>query len=130
MGLSKDPEKRETQLNNLQSFKKGVSGNPKGRPKGLKNWSSIVQQLLADEKLIDKVVSKKPAYWDDLPTKNGANAIVVAMMIRAMQGEQKAADWLRKTGFGDKLIHDFEEGFFEKSSFNINIVEPKHSKED
>lgn len=130
MGLSKDPQKRETQLNNLQSFKKGVSGNPKGRPKGLKNWSSIVQQLLADEKLIDKVVAKKPAYWDDLPTKNGANAIVVAMMIRAMQGEQKAADWLRKTGFGDKLIHDFEEGFFEKNSFNINIVEPKHSKED
>lgn len=35
MGLSKDPEKRKRQLANLRtrSWKKGESGNPKGRPK-------------------------------------------------------------------------------------------------
>lgn len=114
---------------NLKPFPKGTSGNPKGRPKGVKNWSSVVQQLLADENLIDKVVTTKPHYWDELPTKNAANAIVMAMMIKALQGQKDAAEWLRKTGFGDKLMHEFEDGLFQSTKIEVEIVKSKTENE-
>lgn len=88
---------------NLTPFEPGKSGNPDGRPKGIQNWSELVRDLLADEKLADKLLSKKPGWWSNLPQKNAGNAIVVTMMIQAMGGDVKAATWLRQAGFGDKL---------------------------
>lgn len=115
---------------NLKPFKKGDKRiNRKGRPKGVKNWSTVIQQLLADEELIDKVVGTKPSYWDSLPSKNAANAIVVAMMIRAMQGDKGAAEWLRKSGYGDKLMHEFEDGLFQSSKIEVEIVKSKNPDE-
>lgn len=110
---------------NLKPFKPGQSGNPKGRPKGVKNLATIVQQVLADEALIDKVVSSKPKYWNDLPQKNAANAMVVAMVILALQGDTKAANWLRKAGYGDKLMHEFEDGLFQSTKIEVEIVKSK-----
>lgn len=110
---------------NLKPFPKGVSGNPKGRPKGVKNWATVVQQLLADEKLLDKVVKQKPSYWEELPNKNAANAIVVAMMINAMAGDHKAATWLRRAGFGDKLTVESEDGLFQATKLEVEIVKSK-----
>lgn len=110
---------------NLKQWPKGQSGNPKGRPKGVKNWSTIVQQLLADEKLMDKISKNKPSYWDSLPTKNAANAIVVAQIILALKGEKSAAEWLRKAGFGDKLMHEFDDGLFQATKLEVEIVKSK-----
>lgn len=84
-------------------FKPGESGNPEGRPPGIKNWATLVQQLLDDTALAEKLLSKKPGWWGNLPSKNAGHAIVVAMMISAMNGDVKAATWLRRTGYGDKL---------------------------
>lgn len=116
-------------VENLKPFKPGQSGNPKGRPKGVKNWATVIQNLLADETLIDEVVKTKPSYWEHLPTKNAANAIVVAMIIEALKGEKQAADWLRKAGFGDKLMHEFEDGLFQATKIEVEIVEPKITDE-
>lgn len=123
------PENEDKKLKNLKPFKKGQSGNPKGRPKGVKNLSTVVQQILADEELVDKIVKTKPSYWKDLPAPNAANAIAVAMTIAAMQGDIRAADWVRKTGFGDKLTHEFEDGLFQSTRIEVEIVEPKISAE-
>src|SRR6266699_2741920 len=90
-------------IENLKPFQKGVSGNPKGRPKGVKSLSTVIQQLLADEELMDKISKNKPTYWESLPSKNAANALGMAMLIKAIGGDTKAAAWITKTGFGDKV---------------------------
>lgn len=110
---------------NLKPWKPGQSGNPKGRPKGIRNFSTIIQQLLADEELMDKISKNKPSYWDHLPIKNGANALVTVMLIKALQGDVKAASWLTKNGYGDKLTHQFEEGLFQANRLEVEIVKPK-----
>lgn len=88
-----------------KKFKPGESGNAKGRPKGIKNWSTIVQEVLESEELFEAAIegAKRPGWIDKLPNKNGAFAIAVAMQKRALAGDKQAADWLRKTGFGDKI---------------------------
>jgi hypothetical protein len=86
-------------------FKPGESGNPNGRPKGIRSWSTVVKRILSDEKLFEMMTADKnnPAWVDVLETKNAANAIVGAMVTKALAGDKNAAEWLRKTGFGDKL---------------------------
>lgn len=122
---------KEVGNGNLRPFPKGVSGNPKGRPKGVKNLSTVVQQLLADEDLIAKIIGSKhrPEYWDFLPKKNGANALVAAMMIKSLQGDTQAANWIRKSGYGDKLTHEFEEGLFQNTKIEVEIVKSKITDE-
>lgn len=91
---------------NLTPWPKGKSGNPEGRPKGSKNLSTIVQEILSDEELFEKILSttkNKPGWLDHIPNKNAANAIVTAMTVRAMSGDHRAAEWIRRTGWGEKL---------------------------
>lgn len=89
--------------NPAAQFKPGQSGNPEGKKPGVRSWSTIVQNLLADEELPEKLLKKKPGWWDAVENKNAANLIVIAMVTRAIGGDDKAATWLRKTGYGDKL---------------------------
>lgn len=84
-------------------FKPGVSGNKKGRPKGSLNMSTIVKRLLDDEEFANQVVPQKPSYWRHLPDKNFATAIVLTMIIKAVNGNVRAATWLRVTGYGNKI---------------------------
>lgn len=97
------PNQNQKPHPNLKPFPKGVSGNPKGRPKGSKNFSTVVREILSNEELLDKVSKSKPVYYDYLPEKNGLNAVAMAMLIKAISGDKQAADWLVKTGWGDKL---------------------------
>ena len=90
-------------VENLKPFQPGQSGNPDGRPKGILNWSDLVRTLLEDDSLAEKLLTKKPEWWSNLPQKNAGHAIVVAMMIQSLNGDVKAATWLRRTGYGDKL---------------------------
>ena len=88
---------------NLTPWQPGQSGNPDGKPVGTKNWATIVQDLLNDPKLAESILEEKPGWWDKLPNKNAHEAIATAMTIRAMGGDVKAATWLRKTAYGDKI---------------------------
>jgi hypothetical protein len=47
------------------------------------------------------------------------------MMVKAMGGDIKAAEWIRKTGFGDKVMLETDNGFFSKSEFTIQVVPSK-----
>lgn len=101
MALSQDPEKRERQLANLTYGKDAT-----GRPKGSRNWSTVVQNLLDDEKLFNTLIDnmeRKPKWLGPTNTKTLMQAITVAQAIKALGGSHFSAEWLRKTGWGDKI---------------------------
>lgn len=104
MPLSSDPEKREKQLNNL--IDPSEAGKLGGRPKGSRNWSTVVQNLLDDEELFNTLVDnmeRKPRWLEPTGTKTLMQAVTVAQAIKAMGGSHFSAEWLRKTGWGDKI---------------------------
>lgn len=79
----------------------GESGNPAGKPKGAKSLATIVSELESDDfdwKLV-------PIRDKDRAKKMGApwRAIVYVAIAKAFSGDMKAAEWLRKSGYGDKL---------------------------
>jgi hypothetical protein len=91
-------------------------------PKRPKNLDKIVRSILDDETLVDKVIANQPEYWSKLPAKNGGYIIATVMMVKAMGGDIKAAEWIRKTGFGDKVLLETDNGFFSKSEFTIQVI--------
>jgi hypothetical protein len=112
-------------------IKKGEVRNPKGKQEGVKNWSTVVQQLLADEDFANKVISKKPSWWTNLPNKNLANIIASAMLIKAAGGDDKAAKWVRETGFGNKVTHDFDQSILTPGAqVTIRVVKAKEIEID
>ena len=99
-GLSEDPEKREKQLANLKK-----DAGP-GRPKGSRNWSTVVKDLLDDEELFEQLLEsmeRKPAWLKNTNTKTLMQAITIAQSLKALGGSHFSAEWVRKTGFGDKI---------------------------
>lgn len=94
----------------------------KKRPR---NLDKIVRDILDDDTLVDKVIQNQPEYWDRLPSKNGGYIISTVMMVKAMGGDIKAAEWIRKTGFGDKVLLESDNGFFQKTDFTIQVVPSK-----
>ena len=95
---------------------------PRKKPK---NLDKIIREILDDDTLVDKVIQNQPEYWERLPSKNGGYIISTVMMVKAMGGDIKAAEWIRKTGFGDKVMLESEDGFFQKDQFTIQVVPSK-----
>ena len=104
----------------------GIYVAPVVKPKRPRNLDKIVREILSDDDLIDKVVANQPEYWQRLPSKSGGYIIATVMMVKAMGGDIKAAEWIRKTGFGDKVLLESDNGFFQKSEFTIQVVPSQH----
>jgi hypothetical protein len=75
-------------------FKKGKSGNSKGRPKGSKNFLTLLEKELSQSITVNENGKKK--------TVSRLQAMVMRMVAGALQGEPKAlltlVDILRRTG--------------------------------
>lgn len=97
-------------------------------PKKPRNLDKIIREILNDDDIVDKVIANQPEYWGRLPSKNGAYIIATVMMVKAMGGDIKAADWIRKTGYGDKVILEDQGGFFGKSDFTIQVIPSKSAE--
>ena len=95
------------------------------QPKRPRNLDRIVREVLNDDTLVDKVIQNQPEYWGRLPAKNGSYIIATVMMVKAMGGDIKAAEWIRKSGYGDKVLLETDDGFFTKSEFTIQVVPSK-----
>jgi len=137
--MSETPEERKARLaKNLEKARAAAKKNreirkaqqemgtyvepPKKKPK---NLDKIIREILDDDTLVDKVIQNQPEYWNRLPSKNGGYIIATVMMVKAMGGDIKAAEWIRKTGFGDKVMLESDNGFFQKDQFVIQVVPSK-----
>jgi len=81
---------------NLKPFKKGESGNPKGRIKGSKNRSTIVKELL--ETILHK---QNPIDEFDENKEFTAEQIIMAQHIRqAMEGDVQSAKLILDSAYG------------------------------
>ena len=75
---------RKATIENLQPFKKGQSGNPKGRPKKLPEIDKLLADVLGEEK--DGVTA--------------AEAILKKLRAMAASGNLRAAEILLDRGYG------------------------------
>lgn len=91
---------------NLKPWRPGVSGNPKGRPKGSRSWSKVVNGLLNDEQLLEQLNKASLIENSNIQgCKNALELISVAQITRAINGDYKAAEWLRKIQDDYELTH-------------------------
>lgn len=81
-------------------FQPGVSGNPAGRPKGSKNKRTLVKKMIEDPYFDWSMLSQKRAKELEAMYDTVGVAIAYKMIIEAMSGNVRAAEWLRKTGYG------------------------------
>jgi hypothetical protein len=115
-------KKKREEIKAAQERGEIVPAPPKKRPR---NLDKIVRDILDDDSLVDKVIQNQPEYWNKLPSKNGGYIIATVMMVKAMGGDIKAAEWIRKTGFGDKVLLEDNGGFFSRNEFTIQVVPSK-----
>ncbi len=116
-------------LANLQKWPKGTSGKPAGRKLGSKNMSSIVRELLEQD--IDTRFPLNDRL-KQLIADNGtsyAKAIVYAMLLKAIDGDVRAATYLTELQLTGEA-NDGETGLFNTSKLQIEIVKPKHSAQN
>jgi len=84
-----DPE-----VGKATQFKPGNPGG--GRPKGTKNWSTVIRELVEDEDYEIK-------FQNGEVRKYPAKIIADVMARKASSGDVAAATWLIKSGYGDKV---------------------------
>lgn len=115
---------------NLKSWKTGQSGNPAGRKVGSKNVSTIVRELLeqdANEQLL--AASNIAELANGKPTSY-AQAIVLAMLRKALEGNVQAVCWLAEQQGLSYASETGEIGLFNASKLQIEIVPSKQSVVD
>jgi hypothetical protein len=87
--VNKDPN-----IENLEPFKKGQSGNPNGRPKGRKNRSTIARYWLeVNQKL------KNPLTGTD-EEMSQEDLMTLALIKKAREGDVSAYRALMDSGYG------------------------------
>lgn len=98
-----------------------------------RNLDKIVREILEDDELVDLVVQNQPEWWSKLQLagkpKTVSYIMSTVMAVKAMGGDIKAAEWIRKTGFGDKVMLEDTGGFFNRSEFTISVVPSKQLEE-
>lgn len=124
MALSQDPDKRARQLDNLQSGDNGKQG----RPKGSRNWSTVTRELLDDPVLFKKLLAsmeRKPSWLKDADPKTLMDAITIAQSLKALGGSHFSAEWVRKTGFGDKIDITSNGETIKMEPVVVSIIRPR-----
>jgi len=82
---------------NLIPFKKGESGNPKGRPVGSKNRSTIAKKWLGIEQKLTNPLTKKSE------TMSQEDLMTLALIKKAREGDTQAYHKLMDSAYGQPL---------------------------
>ncbi len=115
---------------NLKSWKKGQSGNPSGRKVGSKNVSTIVRELLEQDVDTGLLIGTKISDLANGKPTSYAQAIVLAMLKKALEGNVQAVCWLTEQQVLSIASETNENGLFNTSKLQIEIVPSNHSAMD
>jgi hypothetical protein len=88
---------------NLIPFKKGQSGNPKGRPVGSKNRSTIAKKWLSVEQDL------KNPLTGDKETMSQEDLMTLALIKKAREGDTQAYQKLLDSAYGAPLQQVIQE---------------------
>lgn len=115
---------------NLKPWQPGQSGNPTGRKVGSKNVSTIVRELLEKDASEELLASSKLTDLANGEPTSYAQAIVYAMLQKALMGNVRAVCWLTEQQALVIASETGENGLFEATKLQIEIVPPKSSALD
>lgn len=113
---------------NLRPFKKGESGNPKGRPKGSKNRATIVRELFDSISVLDsfkfnELESRFPYIKNNMSIEYLMTLIQVNKAI--FDGDTKAYKVLMDSLYGTPIRQiDLESQIKENEEIKINMIKP------
>jgi hypothetical protein len=119
---SKKSVEKQSKLNpipNSKPFPKGVSGNPNGRPKGIRNRSTIVREWL------EAIYSKTNPITGKTETLQIQDHIVISLIGKALKGDVPAFKELMDSSFGkipDKLLAE------NKNTFQSDLTQEESRK--
>jgi hypothetical protein len=82
---------------NLKPFKKGESGNPKGRPVGSKNRSTVAKKWLSVEQDL------KNPLTSEIETMSQEDLMTLALIRRAREGDTQAYQKLMDSAYGQPI---------------------------
>ncbi len=114
---------------NLKPWKPGQSGNPAGRKVGSKNVSTIVRELLEQDANEQLLTSSNLTDLSNGKPTSYAQAIVYAMLQKALVGNVQAVYWLTEQQVLSYASETGEYGLFNTSKLQIEIVPSKQSAE-
>lgn len=115
---------------NLKPWKAGQSGNPTGRKVGSKNVSTIVKQVLEQDADVGILIGTKIADLTNGKPTSYAQAVVLAMLKKALEGNVQAACWLTEQQVLSNAYEMGDNGLFNTSKLQIEIVPSKSSALD
>lgn len=86
-------------------IKKGEVKNPKGRGKGNLNFNTLVKNLLEDDQLVKKITKgrRKPQWLVNAGSKRMVDALMVAMMVKGLQGDVNAVKYVMSKAYGEEF---------------------------
>jgi hypothetical protein len=124
-----------------KQWKKGQSGNPKGKPKGTIGWRKRFENLLNESMQVPDVTAprRKDANGNALPapTKPGkvADVLVAALVNKGFKGDTRAAEMVIAYTGGGKLTGsggsaEGDEDNVPITQININIIDPNGLMKD
>lgn len=106
---------------NLKQWQKGQSGNPLGRKTGSKNISTLVRELLEQEINPELPLNPKVASLVQSKPTSYAQAVVLAMLHKAIEGDVRAAQFIAEHSMRSELA-DTEAGLFQSSKLIVEVV--------
>jgi hypothetical protein len=106
---------------NLKQWEKGQSGNPLGRKTGSKNISTLVRELLEQEINPELILNPKVASLVQGKPTSYAQAVVLAMLHKAIEGDVRAAQFITDHSIRSEQ-YDSETGLFQSSRLIVEVV--------
>tara|TARA_R100001463_G_scaffold134695_1_gene197134 strand:+ start:377 stop:718 length:342 start_codon:yes stop_codon:yes gene_type:complete len=108
---------------NLIPYQKGQSGNPKGRPKGSKNRSTVAKKWLQVEQDL------KNPLTSEIETMSQEDLMTLALIKKAREGDTQAYQKLLDSAYGAP-VQQVEQTNIELPFFNLDADRNNGSKED